>query len=77
MWFATLLTPSTTGFNDIYLHIIPSELDPKGPGPEAIKLISCSTQISMKICLPINIKMPTKVGIFIFISREIVKLRYI
>ena len=39
--------------------------------PEVIKLFSCSTQLSMKLSLLINIKMPTIVGIFIFISREI------
>ena len=40
------------------------------PGPEVIKLLSCSTQLSMKISQLINMKMPTIVGIFIFISRE-------
>ena len=30
----------------------------------------CSTQLSMKFSLLINMKMPTKVGIFIFISRK-------
>ena len=39
-------------------------------GSEVIKLFSCSTQLSMKISLLINMKMPTTVGIFIFISRE-------
>ena len=39
-------------------------------GPEVIKLFSCSTQLSMKFSLLINMKMPTFVGIFIFISRE-------
>ena len=37
-------------------------------GPEVIKLLSCSTQLSMKFSLLINMKMPTIVGIFIFIS---------
>ena len=40
-------------------------------GPEVIKLCSCSTQLSMKFSLLINMKMPIKVCIFIFISREI------
>ena len=44
------------------------------PGPEVIKLFSCSTQLSMKFSLLINMKMPTIVGIFIFISREIFML---
>ena len=41
-------------------------------GPEIIKLFSCSTQLSMKFSLLLNMKMPPKVRIFIFISREIV-----
>ena len=41
------------------------------PGPEVIKLFPCSTQMSMKFSLLINMKMPTIVGIFIFIGREI------
>ena len=39
-------------------------------GPEVIKRFSCSSQLSMKFSLLINMKMPTIVGIFIFISRE-------
>ena len=39
-------------------------------GPEVIKHFSCSTQLSMKFSLIINMKMPIIVGIFIFISRE-------
>ena len=38
------------------------------PGPEIIKLFSCSTQLSMKVILLINVKMPTIVGILTFIS---------
>ena len=38
------------------------------PGPEVIKLFSCSTQLSMKFFLLINIKMPTVVGILTVIS---------
>ena len=37
--------------------------------PEIIKLFSCSTQLSMKYILLINVKMPTFVGILTFISR--------
>ena len=37
-------------------------------GPEVIKLLSCSTQVSTKIILLINVKMPTIVGILTFIS---------
>ena len=36
--------------------------------PEAIKLFSCSTQLSTNIILLINVKMPTIVGILTFIS---------
>ena len=39
-----------------------------GPDPEVIKLFSCSTQLSTKFILLINVKMPTIVGILTFIS---------
>ena len=38
------------------------------PGPEVIKLLPCSTQLSTKFILLINVKMPTIVGILTFIS---------
>ena len=38
-------------------------------GPEVIKLFLCSTQVSTKFILLINVKMPTIVGILTFISR--------
>ena len=37
-------------------------------GLEVIKLFSCSTQLSTKFIMLINVKMPTVVGILIFIS---------
>ena len=37
-------------------------------GPEVIKLFSCSTQLSRKFILLINVKMPTIVGILTFVS---------
>ena len=37
-------------------------------GPEVIKLFLCSTQLSTKFILLINVKMPTIVGILTFIS---------
>ena len=37
-------------------------------GPEVIKLFSYSIQLSRKFILLINVKMPTIVGILIFIS---------
>ena len=38
------------------------------PRPEVIKLFPCSTQLSTKFILLINVKMPTIVGILTFIS---------
>ena len=38
------------------------------PGPEVIKLFSCSTQLSMKFYPLINVKMPTIVGILTLMS---------
>ena len=38
------------------------------PGSQVIKLFSCSTQLSTKFILLINVKMPTIVGILTFIS---------
>ena len=37
-------------------------------GPVVIKLFSCSAQLKLKFILLINVKMPTIVGIFTFIS---------
>ena len=37
-------------------------------GQEVIKLFSCSTQLSTKLIILINVKMPTIVGILTFIS---------
>ena len=41
------------------------------PGPEVIKLLSCSTQLSTKFILLMNVKMPTVVGILTFISMKV------
>ena len=38
------------------------------PAPEVIQLFSYSTQLSTKFILPINVKMPTIVGILTFIG---------
>ena len=51
------------------LHVLKINL-PSQPGPEVIKLFSCSTQLSMKFFLLINVKMPTIVGILTFMSRK-------
>ena len=40
----------------------------KKTGPEDIKFISCSTQLSIKFFLLINVEMPIIVGILTFIS---------
>ena len=40
------------------------------PGPEVIKLFSCSTQLSMEFSPLINVKMPTIVGILTCMSRK-------
>ena len=40
------------------------------PDPEVIKLFQCSTQLSMKFFLLINVKMPTTVGILTFMSQK-------
>ena len=46
--------------------------------PKVINFFSCSTQLNMKFSLLINnMKMPTIVGIFISISREIFMLSYV
>ena len=42
--------------------------DDRGPGPEVIQLFSCSTQLRLKLILPINVKMPKIVDILTFIS---------
>ena len=39
--------------------------------PEVIKNFLCSTQLSMKFFLLINVKMPTIVGILTFMSGKI------
>ena len=38
------------------------------PGPKVIKLFSCSTNLSTKFILLINVKMQTNIGILTFIS---------
>ena len=45
------------------------ETTKKTPGPEVIKLFSCSAQLRLKFILLINVKMPTIVGILTFMSR--------
>ena len=47
----------------VWIQIMPDILS----GPEVIKLFSCSSQLSTKFILLINVKMPTIVGILTFI----------
>ena len=48
----------------------PSEASVDSSESEVVKLLSCSTQLSMKFFLLINVKMPTIVGILTFMSRK-------
>ena len=51
---------------------LPQREDPDVlPGAKFIKLFSCSTQLSMKFFLLINVKMSTTVGILTFMSGKI------
>ena len=49
-----------------YQFVIASQ----APGPDVIKCFPCSTQLSMKFFLLINVKMPTSVGILSFMNRK-------
>ena len=49
-------------------------IDTDQPGSEVIKLFSCSTQLSTKFILLINIKMPTIVGILTFTEHDKCKI---
>ena len=52
-----------------YLNLLPYSANMfLTSGPEVIKLFPCSTQLSTKCILLINVKMPTIVGILAFIS---------
>ena len=68
------MTCNLTSFSTVFRpHQYDVRLIMKGceqwePGPEVIKLFSCSIQLSMKFFLLINVKMPTTVGILTFMS---------
>ena len=47
-----------------------NEMDECHLGPEVIKLFSCSTQLSTKFFMLMNVKMSTIVGILTFMSRK-------
>ena len=58
---------------DYWIHTILTVIVKNNPqnldlAPEFIKRFSCSTQLSTKFILLINVKMPTIVGILTFIS---------
>ena len=52
------------------MHMHKSACQNIKPGPEVIKLFPCSTQLSMKFFLLINVRMPTIVDILTFINRK-------
>ena len=53
-----------------YVTYVPFQHNPWTPGAEVIKLFSCSTQLSMKFIILINIKIAKIDGIFWFNSLE-------
>ena len=59
-----------TQVSDLFCNFSDSEWTDKvkESGPEVIKKISCSTQLSMKFYLLITVKMLTIVGILTFMS---------
>ena len=50
------------------IYLVSSSFAGKQPGPEVIRLCSCSTPLSMKFFLLIDVKMPTVVAILTFMS---------
>ena len=68
VWTCVIMNDFLEFFDNIYMYTYMSQRD--RPGPEVIKLFSCSTQLSMKFFLLINVKMPTFVGILTFMSRK-------
>ena len=59
-------TVKTQNQNNLFVK---SSIDNSTPGPEVIKLFSCTVQLRLKLILLINVKMPKIVGILTFISR--------
>ena len=58
----------TNSFKCFPVRVVSSHLEL--PGPKVIEHFSCSTQLSMKIFVLINVEMPTIVGISTFMSRK-------
>ena len=63
------ITKPCPGSNVSNSHILGTFSIVAFQGLNAIKLFSCSTKLSMKFILLINVKMPTIIGILTFISR--------
>ena len=61
-----------TQMNDlVYMQEANTQNQPENqPGPETIKFFSSPTQLSMKFFLLKDVKMPTIVGIFTFMSEK-------
>ena len=53
--------------NSKYTRNVP-KVETFTPGPEVIKLFPCSTRLSWKFILLLNVKMPTIIGILTFVS---------
>ena len=68
----TMLKCNISITNDISFEHFGPELRGCGfeSGPEVIKPFSCSTQLSIKFFLLINVKIPTIVGILTFMSNK-------
>ena len=50
--------------------ILPTLMNHSRPGPEGIRLFSCSTQLSMEFFLLISVKMTKIVGILTFMNKK-------
>ena len=55
-------------YSNVLQTILIMEANTMNPGPEVIKLFSCSTQLRTIFILLVNIKMTTIVGILTFIN---------
>ena len=84
-WFCSALAHFRAEIRKIFIQI--TLLSCSMPGPEVIKLFSCSTHLSMKFVLLISLKLLTIasafllnitiVGVFIFISGEKLMLSWV
>ena len=53
----------------VFAHVVCGDFVIR-PGVKVIKLLSCSTQLSMKFILLINVKMPTIVEILTLMKKD-------